>query len=378
MKVLELIRAASNWEEILAAAPYFIKTTWDGDYAILKYNQLASDFNEQIVRECRGTIFYIPKRDGGWAYPVAVPFYKFGNYGESYVPNIDWSSAKVKEKVDGSLMKVWYHKDEWHVSTNGTIDAHNAPTSVEKVSFYDIFMRALEKNGNPRDFFNSLDINYTYMFELVSRETRVTIEYPETALYYLGSRSLCTLLEEELPASTDDAVFFKFVKLPRIYPLRTLEDCITAVNAMGADEEGFVVCDRHFNRMKIKSPEYLMAARICNNNIITVKRVMEAMRGGYIDDLYAYLPDYHPYIDDTLNAYNYIAMKCDHAYRAVVERMQDNPSLRLFEAVQVEDPKYRDYCFKRMSGRVCDEYDYLEKRVSLGQIIDWVKAEMKK
>ena len=314
MKVLELIRAASNWEEILAAAPYFINTTWDGEYAILKYNQLASDFNEQIVRECRGTICCIPHRDGGWAYPVAVPFYKFGNYGESYVPNIDWSSAKVREKVDGSLIKVWHHRDEWHVSTNGTIDARNAPTQIEGVSFYDVFIRALGKNGNPRDFFDSLDINYTYMFELVSRETRVTIEYPETALYYLGSRSLCTLLEEELPARINDAVFFQFVKLPRVYPLHTLEDCITAVNAMGADEEGFVVCDRHFNRVKIKSPEYLIASRVRNNNTITIKRVLEAMRAGYIDDFYAYAPDHREFIDRILSTYNSISADLASSY----------------------------------------------------------------
>ena len=88
------------------------------------------------------------------------------------------------------------------------------------------------------------------------------------------------------------------------------------------------------------------------------------------------VPDYHPYINDILNAYNCIAMKCDHAYRAVVERMKENPSLRLFEAVKMEEPEYQDYCFRRISGRVLDEYDYLDKRVLFGNIVDWIKAEM--
>lgn len=378
MQVLDFIRNNENWEELLAAEPYHIRASWDGDYVLLKYNQLGSDFTQEIVRECRGAIFYIPKHNHKRVQVVCYPFYKFGNYGESYVPEIDWSTASVQEKVDGSLIKMWYHDGSWHVSTNGTIHASQAGTSVSGVTFFGAVCKAMPRKYCLIDLFDALDKEYTYMFELVSPETRVTIEYKETALYYLGARNMYTLQEVAYPEDTDGAVFFECVKVPKRYPLNTIEQCIAATQSMGADEEGFVVCDAAFNRMKIKSPEYLMAARIRNNNVITVKRVVEAMRGGYIDDLYAYLPDYHPYIDDILNAYNYIAMKCDHAYRAVVERMQDNPSLRLFEAVQVEDPEYRDYCFKRLSGRVCDEYDYLEKRVSLGQIIDWVKAEMKK
>lgn len=377
MQVLEYIRNNENWEELLAAEPYHIRASWDGDYVLLKYNQLASDFTQEMVRECRGTIFYLPRGDHKRAQVVCYPFYKFGNYGESYVPEIDWSTASVQEKVDGSLIKMWYHDGSWHVSTNGIIHAINAGTSIPGLSFFGVVCKAIPDKYYFIDLFDSLDKDYTYMFELVSPETRMTIEYPAPALYFLGARNIHTLQEVSYPVNTDDAVFFECVKLPKRYPLTTIEQCIEVAQSMGADEEGFVVCDAAFNRMKIKSPEYLMAARIRNNNVITVKRVMEAVRGGYIDDLYAYLPDFHPYIDDILNAYNYIAMKCDHAYRAVVERMQDNPSLCLFEAVQVEDREYHDYCFKRMSGRVCDEYDYLDNRVTFGHIVDWVKAEMK-
>lgn len=377
MQVLEYIRNNENWEELLAAEPYHIRASWDGDYVLLKYNQLASDFTQEMVRECRGAIFYIPKHNHKRVQVVCYPFSKFGNYGESYVPEIDWSTASVQEKVDGSLIKAYYHDGSWHISTNGTIHARNAGTSIAGLTFFDVVCRAIPDKYYLTEFFDALDKEYTYMFELVSPETRVTIEYKETALYYLGARNMYTLQEVAYPEETDDTVFFECVKLPKRYPLHTIEQCIEVAQSMGADEEGFVVCDGAFNRMKIKSPEYLMAARIRNNNVITVKRVVEAMRGGYIDDLYAYLPDYHPYIDDILNAYHYIAMKCDHAYQAVVERMKETPSLRLFEAVQVEDPEYQDYCFKRISGRVLDEYDYLDNRVLFGQIVDWIKAEMK-
>jgi len=31
-----------------------------------------------------------------------------------YADTIDWSAARVQEKVDGSLIKVWYYNGEWN------------------------------------------------------------------------------------------------------------------------------------------------------------------------------------------------------------------------------------------------------------------------
>ena len=60
LKVLEFIKAHKNWEELLSQAPYYIKVyrdvMFDHNLVMLKYNQLDSDFNEEIVRECRGLI----------------------------------------------------------------------------------------------------------------------------------------------------------------------------------------------------------------------------------------------------------------------------------------------------------------------------------
>lgn len=308
MKVLDFIRSNANWEEALAAAPYYIKASHEGNYVLLKYNQLASDFNEEIVRECRGCIMHIPQGHHEWADVVCYPFDKFGNYGESYVPKLDWNSAVVKEKVDGSLIKVWWYNNEWHVSTNGTIDARKAPTSVEGKSFYDIFMCALLRYGNPAIFFDALDIDYTYMFELVSPETRVTIEYSKPALYYLGARNMLHLNEVSNPLPPGGSDLRHFLNFPKVYQLTTIEDCIKAVNEMTKDEEGFVVCDAQFNRVKIKSPEYLIAARVRNNGVITTRRVVEMMRAEQLDDFCAYAPQYQELVDNVIAAYNqYVA-----------------------------------------------------------------------
>lgn len=370
MKVLDLIRQNKNWEELLAAEPYFVKASWDGQYVLLKYNQLASDFSNEIVRECRGAIFYIPAGGHEWADVVCYPFDKFGNYGESYVPEIDWNSARVLEKVDGSLIKLWHHKNEWHVSTNGCIDARKALTSVEGVSFYDVFNRALLKTGNPEIFFATLDINYTYMFELVSPETRVTIEYPEPALYYLGERFMCT--HQERAVTTHTPYRAQFLKFPKEYYLTTLEDCIKVANEMGADEEGFVVCDKYFNRIKVKSPEYLIASKIRNNNVITTRRVVEAMRANLLDDFYAYAPDYKENIDSIVAAYLGIAHDLEATYCDAWAYQAMKPEEKWHLVVKHFNPEHHDYCFKRYAGKCTDAYDYLLNHIFQCNLIDWI------
>ena len=378
MEILNLIRANENWEEIITGAPYYIKTQWDGNYVLLKYNQLASDFNEQIVRECRGAIFYIPSGGHEWADVVCYPFEKFGNYGESYVPEIDWNSACVFEKVDGSLIKLWYHKNEWHVSTNGCIDARKALTSIEGISFYDIFRRALLKHGNPEIFFATLDINTTYMFELVSPETRVTIAYSEPALYYLGERFMCTHLER----FTEHHVEYRarFLQFPKRYAFNTLEDCIKAVNEMGADEEGFVVCDKHFNRVKIKSPEYLIASKIRNNNAITTKRIVEAMRAELLDDFYAYAEDHKDAIDAVVNAYHSIALNLEKAYQLAKDNHCAEPNIPWHKIVTALPKQFQGYCFMRCANKVENAYAFMNNHLSKTSLIDWIdeyKIEMR-
>lgn len=315
MLVLDLIRTNPHWETELAAPPRCIAQKWRGNYVLLKYSQLESDFTDPIVRECRGCIFFLPDGDHTRAKLVCYPFDKFGNYGESYVPNIDWSTASVQEKVDGSLIKMWYHNCSWHISTNGTIHADEADTNVEGITFYDVVMNAIRATGDVKAFFETLNKNYTYMFELVSPETRVTIAYPKPVLYYLGARDMSTL--KEVTTFAQSLNFISRVSQPKRYPLQTLEDCLEAVAAMGADEEGFVIRDKQFNRIKIKSPEYLIASRIRNNGAITAKHILELLRADRLDDFLAYAEDYKGFVDNIVNGY----FNLIQAYRDIVAKV---------------------------------------------------------
>ena len=77
------------------------------------YDQIESPKEHPIVHECRGLIL---NSQDNWKV-VAYPFKRFANYGEGWAAPIDWSSARVQEKVDGSMIVLWYYQGEWNCST---------------------------------------------------------------------------------------------------------------------------------------------------------------------------------------------------------------------------------------------------------------------
>lgn len=102
LKIVEFIRNNKDWENILGQKPYCITVSRDvmfgRNLVLLKYNQIESDFNNVIVRECRGIVL-----DEDTLEVVSHAFDKFGNYGESYCPEIDWKNCYVTEKLDGCV-----------------------------------------------------------------------------------------------------------------------------------------------------------------------------------------------------------------------------------------------------------------------------------
>lgn len=354
MLVLKLMNENENWRDILSADPYNIIIKEDGEYVLLKYSQLNSDFANPIVRECRGSIFR--QENGKWIC-VCRAFDKFGNYGEDYVPTIEWESARVLEKIDGSLMKLWYDKGMWRLSTNGTIDAFDAPLNDFNITFGDYFIECLSCDFE--SFTMTLDQNYCYMFEMVGPKNRVVIEYDSPKLYGLGQRNMKTMEEEEYSAHWGK---WSNVWLPQRFTLHNFDEVIKVAEALTRDEEGFVVNDRFFHRVKIKSPEYLMAARLRNNGVITRSRLVEIFLEDKVDDFIAYCPQYRKELDEVLEEirrlYLDISGDCDH-----ITYNYDNKKLeRKVFAEMVKKNMYSDFLFSWYNGETPTALHYIKKQ----------------
>lgn len=307
-KLKALLQNNNNYDAILSNAPYNLIIKHDYPYILFKYSQLNANYCLPEVREARGIIFREDTKE-----IVCYPFEKFGNYGEAYCPEIDWSSAIVEQKVDGSLIKFWYDDNNWHVSTNGTIDAYKAEIGncPEIKSFGDLVDLAIKSAGVTReDFFKNLSADYTYMFELVSPYTKVVIPYENTELYFLGLRDCSTELEcsvEDNHCNIPSVEFIKnYFKIPKRYPLTTLEETVQAANNLPWNKEGYVVCDKYFNRVKIKSPEYVKAHYVVTRGYVSDEKLAEVVQNNEIDEFLTYCPEYRARLNRLIASRNLI------------------------------------------------------------------------
>lgn len=351
-----------NWQELLAADPYNISIKSDGEYYILKYNMLSSDFNLKITRECRGMIIKEWKPHKKF-YPVSVAFEKFGNYGESYVPELDWKSAYVTEKVDGSLMRVWYDDGYWHISTNGSIDALKAKIGDTDMTFGEMFISCFK----PGFTFNMLNRTTMYTFEFVSPESKVVVPYRKKAVYLIGVRDGLTF--DEMPFEHFSYLADYGVKFPKSYNLHNLYECVQAAKELDWKHEGFVVRDRYFNRVKVKSPEYLIAHKSANNGVVTNSRILDMMLDSSIDDFLAYFPEFTNRVEFFVRAYQTLIETLTHEFDAID---WNKFASRAEMAETVKKSKYSGFLFRKYTNKdlTADEWLRTLPRKKLLQMME--------
>jgi len=274
MKIIEFIKANDNWKELLKKDPYNLMIKEENGFTLLKYNQFSSDFNLQIVQEARGIIL---DRDLNI---VAHPFQKFFNYSEDNAAKIDFKTAKVQEKIDGSLIKLWYYKYQWYLSTNGSINAYTTPTSFYNTpkTFGHLFTIATEKHNIK---YSKLDKKYTYIFELVSLYNKVVIPYLETKIYHIGTRHNKTGQE----INTDIGI-----AKPKEYKFDSLYDVFKTAKKLPYNKEGYVVVDGNWNRVKVKSPAYVAVHYL--KSTYSEDKLLTLIRNGESEEFLNYFPEY--------------------------------------------------------------------------------------
>lgn len=284
----EFINSNTDWKEKLEGAPYNLAIKEDGPYVLFKYSQIASDFSNPIVCQARGCIY--KKTNDGKYKCVCRPYDKFFNYGEEYVARLDWDKdIRITEKIDGSLIKLWWDEGGWHWSTNGNIDAFKTPVSgVDNLTFGEIVRKALDLY-KCSFFIYEIDKRKTHMFELTSPNTRVVIPY-ELNLYYLQSRDI-----KSGELSIDPFLNARF-PTPKTFTSKDLNSVIAAANKLDWRHEGFVVSDG-YNLVKCKSPAYLEAHYKYTRGCISFATLLEVALNNEDSEFLTYCPEQKERLD---------------------------------------------------------------------------------
>lgn len=326
-----------TWENDMANK--YIKVKEDWGYHIFNY-EVGCDFSDPVVQEARGIILDLAHNK-----VVCWPFRKFGNWQESYADKIDWKSARVQEKVDGSLTKLWfdYAQNAWVWSTNGTINAADATASGVKN-----FLELIKSAVNYKDIdFSKLNKDWTYMFELVSPYNQIVIKYPVTKLYHIGTRSNST---------GQELVTYVGVEQPCEYPLSTFDECkkaAEALNTSGTKHEGFVVVDGNWNRIKVKTPEYVAEHHLRNNQVFSKADAVAAIMAGEGSKEYQFALGV-PSAKKVLKYYDYqlacVELEIEDAMSFARNLYEELNHDRKGVAISIKDKSYASFCFKALGN----------------------------
>ena len=247
LKIQEFcLKHPNDWEDRLSGDPYFLKIKKTEDLIQFNYDQINSPHNNDLCKEARGLIL---KNDFKIA---AKAFNRFFNYGEGEASEIDWASALVEEKIDGTLSLVFSHKGNWVMRTRGGVDGENKYDDSDE-SFPSLFWRTYEKIYNNKP--DGLYIYWTYVFELAAPENRLIQEYESPRIVLTGM--FHNFNGSEFSSGFVDRVAADLkVERPKKYNLNNIEDVVAMAKSLKPSEEGYVVVDKFMNRLKVKNPAF--------------------------------------------------------------------------------------------------------------------------
>lgn len=287
-----------------------------------KYNQLNSPMGHPAVQDARGIIL---DEEDDWNV-ISMTFRKFFNLGEGHAAPIDWASATVEEKLDGSLMSLYHYAGQWHVQSSSSPDAggpvvRNIHHVEQGLDFRTLFWQTWEALGYtlPPDP-TALGARYTFGFEMLTPENEVVVPQHSRRLVLHGVRKLDTLQEEDAGAWAERLGYER----ARTYALGS-EEVTEAANRLTAREgEGFVIRDAAFQRVKVKGTQYVTISILGEK--LSEQRLAQAVLDGETDEILAYFPRLAPTLSDIRERIEAAARDIDRAY----DEIKDLPDQKSF------------------------------------------------
>jgi hypothetical protein len=286
---------------------------------LFKYDQIESQMGLAIVQECRGLI--LDSADN-W-HVVAFPFTKFFNHGEGHV--------------------YWYG-GEWNVATSGNPDAAGEVNGCG-FTFNELFWKTWDKMKLPVDM---MDPSLTYMFELTSPFNRVVVPHGETKLTLIGVRDLASGAEDYVHS------YYEFPCVQE-FDLTSFDSILSSFATIdGLRQEGYVVVDRDFNRVKVKHPQYVALHHLKDSMGGGNKSIVRILMANEGSEFLTYFPEFKPMYDEIKAKFEAWIEGMDETYEIIFEACNGHKGKvnRKDFAMQATKTKIPSYMFSRLDGKV--------------------------
>lgn len=369
-------------------AEHGVKTSAkDGDYFFsVNYDQIESKVGP-LVNECRGLILCTlvhPLQDGqingtdpvGDLYVLARPFDRFFNHGDSNAAEVDFNDPETLffEKLDGTLCILYYNAElkNWHVATRAVPLADKSITGWGDWTFRKLFEKALTDTlTNAREWYTDfiswtkhLDKSCTYCFELTTPLNRIVVQYNDYRIHLLGIRRTSTGEAFDVVNLYGRNRLFGVSVCPS-HKLSNLQELLTFVGSKSPmEQEGIVVCDKHHNRVKVKSLAYMAYNRVRDSAANSPRAVMELILAEKIDDV---MPVLEVFVQEKAvkmqDGLRKLIHSVDQAYTDCFAVSQGTDNDRKAFALAIQAKKlWMAPLMERFSGKCGNLADYIQKK----------------
>ena len=234
-----------------------------------------SHHNMKIRRECRGLIF-----DTTTGQLISRPYHKFFNAGEREETQLNkinlYEPHIVLEKLDGSMIRPIPTAEGFKLATKaGVTDiSQQAEEFIKDKSHYSTFIsKCIQKGTTP-------------LFEWVSRQNRIVIDYPEDQLILTGMRYNDTgkYVDYEVMVNYATAWNIPVVKAVNGLAVQNIDLFVKQVREWENGEEGVVVRFDSGHMVKIKADDYVLRHK-SKDSISQEKNVLNCILQDSVDDL---------------------------------------------------------------------------------------------
>jgi hypothetical protein len=219
--------------------------------------------------------------------PLSCGFPKFVNFGENpgnFPPPTDLLDSRIVSKEDGSLMIVDACENMFNVRTRGT----ESYVTLDNSADFDV---ALDKYYNIRPWMQN-HTHLSLLFEIVTPNQRIVLDYPEIDLYLIGAINKNTY-ELESQVMLDSFAMEMLVPRPKKYEFNDLSELLSTIEkAFGI--EGCVIYQGN-DLWKVKSAEYLKLHSFKSN--ATEKNILNL----YADQDFPSFKAFKKYIKNTFD-----------------------------------------------------------------------------
>jgi T4 RnlA family RNA ligase len=262
--------------------------------------------------------------------PIARPLAKFFNLSE-HQGNLPEGVPEIYEKLDGSLIILFYYQGQWEVASRGSFASDQA--QMARVLLADR-QADLDK----------LDREYTYLFEIIYPSNRIVVDYGLAQRLVLLA-AVHTQTGVELALAEVD-----WIDRAQTYPVTTLPEWIKSIDETQselANQEGFILKWPNGFRLKYKLADYVRLHRIITR--VQAKDIWECLsQNQSLEQFLDSVPDeFYNWVKDTKleleTKYHAIEIECQQAFKDLGNRRET--------AMYFQTQKYPGVLFLMLDGR---------------------------